>query len=56
MISMFDWWIVNLDTGETRRVRALDSHSACAAAGWHAQHCDARVLPPRELDERAAAE
>lgn len=48
-MTAFDWWIVNLDTGETRRVRAADTASACRAAGWQEEACDARLVPPREV-------
>ena len=46
---MLTWWIVNLDTGETRRARALNESDACKATGWRQDCCDARVVPPREV-------
>lgn len=46
---MMVWWVVNLDTGETRRVRALDASGAARAAGWRSDCCDARIVPPRRL-------
>lgn len=49
MMTVITWWLVNLDTGETRRVRAADEADACRAAGWPAEACDVRLLPPRRL-------
>jgi hypothetical protein len=47
---MLTWWIVNLNTGETRHVRAYNNRDACEAVGWRLAYCDARILPPREMN------
>jgi hypothetical protein len=46
---MYTWWIVNLDTGETRTTRAHDNASACRVVGWCLDYCVARIVPPREV-------
>jgi hypothetical protein len=42
--TVWVWWIVNLDTGETKRSRAGDRATACALVGWNIEYCAARIL------------
>lgn len=47
---MMLWWIVNLHTGETRYARAYDNVTACELVGWKLAYCDARIIPPSEVN------
>lgn len=38
------WLVVNLDTGESKRVSACDNATACAVAGWDLDYCVAHIV------------
>lgn len=40
------WWVINLDTGETRQSNACDRCTACALVGWDIEYCSAHILRP----------
>lgn len=46
-MSMYEWLIVNLDTGESGRVRASSRRAACAHFGWDDSYCEAHIVHRR---------